>query len=600
MVNPMQKTRGYKPKRENAKCKGLDYKDKMPNKGLSKYEKAMNGIAVWASFYRANPHKFVEDYLGIELKLFQIILIYMMNHMNYFMYIASRGQGKSYLTAIYCVVRAILWPETKIVIASKVFSQGRAVTSKIKDEILPKSHNLQREISEFKDGANEVIVRFHNGSWIRVVTSSPNSRSGRGNLLIVDEFILVDLDVINKVLRKFLGPSRQPKYLKKDEYKHLLERNKEVYLSSAGYKMHWGWEKCKSYFKSMIEGKRYFICSLPYQLAIKENLKMREEVLDEMSESDFDPIAWSMEMGALFYGESERAYFKIKELQECRRELKAIYPSTSIEKASKKKDTNKIEKLENEIRLIGVDIALMASSKFDNDNTCIVVMRLIPDGDEYKRQVLYIESCSGENTEELSIKIKRLFYTLECDYCVLDSAGNALGVFDLMGTVLFDKELDIEYPTWTCLNDEDGTKGMKERTRDPNALPVIYAVKASSEFNHKIATNLKTCFEKKKIRLLVSENEAKDYLIDKKGFMKKEPEEQNKLLMPYIQTSLLINEIVNLEAEVKNGYIKLTEVGRARKDRYSSLAYTNYFASILEKDLVVYDDDDDLENYICY
>lgn len=59
----------------------------------SKSEKLMEGIGVWASFYRANPHRFVREYLGIILKPFQSILIYMMMHMHYFMYLASRGQG---------------------------------------------------------------------------------------------------------------------------------------------------------------------------------------------------------------------------------------------------------------------------------------------------------------------------------------------------------------------------------------------------------------------------------------------------------------------------------------------------------------------------
>ena len=31
-----------------------------------KSERIMNGIAVWAGFYRANPHRFVVDYLNIK------------------------------------------------------------------------------------------------------------------------------------------------------------------------------------------------------------------------------------------------------------------------------------------------------------------------------------------------------------------------------------------------------------------------------------------------------------------------------------------------------------------------------------------------------
>ena len=59
-----------------------------------KSERIMNGIAAWASFYRSNPHRFVKDYLNINLKLFQKILLYEMMHNNYFMYIASRGLGR--------------------------------------------------------------------------------------------------------------------------------------------------------------------------------------------------------------------------------------------------------------------------------------------------------------------------------------------------------------------------------------------------------------------------------------------------------------------------------------------------------------------------
>lgn len=51
----------------------------------------MQGVAAWASFYRANPQRFVKDYLNVNLKLFQKILIYMMMFNNYFMYIAARG-----------------------------------------------------------------------------------------------------------------------------------------------------------------------------------------------------------------------------------------------------------------------------------------------------------------------------------------------------------------------------------------------------------------------------------------------------------------------------------------------------------------------------
>ena len=56
-----------------------------------KAQRVMNGINIWCSYYRANPHRFCADYLNINLKLFQKILLYMMFYSNYLCYIASRG-----------------------------------------------------------------------------------------------------------------------------------------------------------------------------------------------------------------------------------------------------------------------------------------------------------------------------------------------------------------------------------------------------------------------------------------------------------------------------------------------------------------------------
>lgn len=43
------------------------------------------------SLYKYRIDLFVEEYLGIQLKLFQIILLFLMQTNTYFMYLASRG-----------------------------------------------------------------------------------------------------------------------------------------------------------------------------------------------------------------------------------------------------------------------------------------------------------------------------------------------------------------------------------------------------------------------------------------------------------------------------------------------------------------------------
>ena len=54
----------------------------------------MNTIAERCSYYRANPQRFVAEFLGIKLKLFQKILIWLMMHVDMFYFVATRGIGR--------------------------------------------------------------------------------------------------------------------------------------------------------------------------------------------------------------------------------------------------------------------------------------------------------------------------------------------------------------------------------------------------------------------------------------------------------------------------------------------------------------------------
>lgn len=578
-----QVTRNKASKGNNLFKKGKNYNRN--NDNMTKSERLMNGIGIWTSFYRANPHRFAKEYLGITLKLFQVILIFMMNHSFYFMYLASRGQGKTFLTSIYCCIRCILWPETKIVVASGNMKQAREVVEKI-DDLRKNSPNLTREISDLSTSTNDAKVEFHNGSWIKVVASNDGARSKRANCLIADEFRMIDLDIINKVLRKFLTAPRQPKYLNKPEYAHLQERNKEIYLSSAWYQHHWSWNKLKSFFNAMVAGKNYFICGLPYQLAIKESLLMKDQVLDEMSEDDFDEIGFFMEMECMFFGESEKAFFKFEDLEKNRRINKPIYPKDYYS-LIKDKSFLYEQKKQGEIRLISNDIAGMAGK--ENDASIYTIIRLIPNLKGYDRHIIYMEGKVGGHTTDQAIRIRQLFDDFDCDYVVLDTQSMGLGVFDQLVQPLFDKERNTEYEPWSCINDER----MSERCAYPNAQKLIYSIKGNQTFNSECAISLRDGLKRGKVKLLVSELDGKEFLKKLKGFESLPIETQAKFESVFIQTTALINEMINLEGErTDSGLIKLKEPKTKRKDRYSSVTYGNYIANELERDLMKIDEID--------
>lgn len=108
----------------------------------------MSGAAVWCAYYRANPHRFAKDYLHLDLHLFQKILLVMMNVSTTFVFIASRGLGKTFLSAIFCCIRCILYPGTKICIASGTRGQSINVLEKIQTELRPCSPELCNEIDD--------------------------------------------------------------------------------------------------------------------------------------------------------------------------------------------------------------------------------------------------------------------------------------------------------------------------------------------------------------------------------------------------------------------------------------------------------------------
>lgn len=556
-----------------------------------KSERLMEGVAYWAAFYRKNPQRFVVEFLNIKLKLFQKILIYMMMVSTNFLYVASRGSGKSWLTSLYCVVRCILYPGTKIVCASGVKSQAVEIITKIETDFLKNyfwgSNNLRNEIEDISSSVNNPHCDFKNGSYIHVVASNDNARHNRANIIVVDEFRMVDLNTINTVLRKFLTTPRTPGYLNKPEYEHLQERNCEIYMSSAWYQSHWSFEKAKSYFANMLDDtKKYFCCGLPYQLAIKEGLLSREQVIDEMSEELFDPISWRMEMEALFHGDSDGAFYRYDDLSKCRKIKNAFFPLDLYEK----RGINVPELAYGERRIMSVDIALMASKKHANDATAIEINMAIPNGTSYTSNFVYVETFEGLTTDELGLVIMKYFYGYKCTDLVIDTVGNGLGAYDYIIRDQYNPETGETYKALTSCNNEE----MAERCKVKDANKCVWCIKANADFNNNAAIGLRAGIKNGNINILVSEFDAEEIVKKISGYKSMTVTEQSSLILPYVQTSLLINEMINLEHEIVNNKVKIREKSGMRKDRFSSMEYNYAITQILSNELKPKNNVDDI------
>lgn len=551
----------------------------------SKIKSKMSNIMNWVGFYREHIDVFIEDYLEIKVKLFQKIILIMMDCNLYFLFLAARGCGKTFLIAIFCCARCILYPGTKIVVSSGSRQQGNLVLEKILGgEILGASPNLSREINRAASRvtAQDSHIVFYNRSQIEVVASNDFARGRRSNILIVDEFRLVDKETIRDILQPFNAVPRQPGYLSNPKYKHLVESNKEIYMSSAYYKSHWSYDFFQMYVKFFLTRDDYFVCSLPYQLAILEGIADKKDLENKMLEEGFSRSRWEMERECLFLGSDEQSFFVLEELEKIRTVETPIYPREIYDAIDNKK-VKYIEKEHGEIRVLTVDVAVMGGKNNDATAAFIISMKLVGDGKykHYQKSVIYGETYDGGHTKIQSLAIRKLYEHYEADYIVLDAASVGIAIFDDLVCEMFDKETLKTYAALSCMNNDD----MAKRCSVQGAKKVIYAVKATQTFSSDAATILRTDIQQGNIRLLLNVDDAERRFKGYDYYRKLDPYMQAKLLLPYLQTQILIEEMINLESEIKDNTIKLKEQSNKRKDRYSSLSYGNYFCKTLERNL---------------
>lgn len=396
---------------------------------------------------------------------------------------------------------------------------------------------------------------------------------------------MVDPNIYNTVLKKFLNVNRQPGFMGKPEYAHYAtEENKTILLSSAYFSDNWAYEETKTTAAQMITGNYpYFTCTLPYQIAIKENLLTRERVLSEMMDSSYNAITFENEMMALFYtGAADGCLYEHGDLMPCRKIKYTFYPS-SVSGLISDKRVKIPPKMHNEVRILSADIALMASSKGkNNDATSIFINQLLlNDGGRSLNKIVYGENNEGFRVEEQALRIRQLFYEYDADALVIDARGVGIGVLDCLMADIYDQETGIVYGALSSVNPD-----IAERCNVKNAPKVIYPILATADFNSRSALGLRESIKQGAIQLLVNEDDFDEIATDLTGYNKLSLEDKMRFKLPYINTTLLINELVSLQYEDHNGMVRVKEKAGMRKDRYSSLSYSVEIGKQLEKEYI--------------
>lgn len=129
------------------------------------------------------------------------------------MYIASRGFGKSFLMALYAVLRCALIPGTRVVGVGSAFRQARVIYEYM--ETIWRNAPILRSICTNESGPRQAVDRcsviINDSSAIFVPLGDGSKIRGlRANVILADEFASIPTSIYETVVRGFAAVEQRP------------------------------------------------------------------------------------------------------------------------------------------------------------------------------------------------------------------------------------------------------------------------------------------------------------------------------------------------------------------------------------------------------
>lgn len=242
------------------------------------------------AFYRRNPCIACEDLLGIRLIDSQKYILQESWNKSHVLWCCSRNFGKSFLGAVFMILKAVLYENQAIYIVSSVGDQSKETFTKIEEIVLrigktAASIDSLQDIVEketvkspnnktgFQHNPSGFHVSFYNGSEIFTLNGNPdNNRSRRSTLVFFDEAAFSSDELIS-VCEAFATQNTEFKTSTDDSFNPETEKRKcptqLVYASSQDDMNKMFYKHYKNFAKRMMAGDRdYFVADMICDCAI--------------------------------------------------------------------------------------------------------------------------------------------------------------------------------------------------------------------------------------------------------------------------------------------------------------------------------------------
>ena len=243
------------------------------------------------AYYRRNPCIAAEDLLGVRLTDIQKYILQSTLNVPHACWCCCRNFGKSFIGAVYLILKAVLYENQAIYIVSSVGDQAKETFGKI-EEIVLGIGKTAASIKSLKDIVQKETVKkgtnrtgfshnpagyevdFYNGSAIMTLNSNPDSaRSRRADVVFFDEAAFCSDELI-VVCEAFATQNSDFVTSTDDDYNPELEARKcptqLIYASSQDSVDKLFYKHYKEFAKKMLAGDRdYFVCDMICDTAIK-------------------------------------------------------------------------------------------------------------------------------------------------------------------------------------------------------------------------------------------------------------------------------------------------------------------------------------------
>ena len=476
-----------------------------------------------------------------------------------------RAYSKSFLTVMALMLRCILYPDAHLFVTSGGKEQGASILSSKVAEICRLIPAFNKEIDWRRGktlvGKDSVRYVFKSGSTLDNLAARESSRGQRRHGGSMEECVGIDDAILREVIIPVMAVSRRAKDGTVNEKEPL--NKSQVYITTAGYKGTYPYDRLIGMLVRMVmQPDRCIVLGGTWRTPVAMGLQSKTFIKDQKEEGTYNEASFEREYESIWSGTSENAFFNAELFDRNRQLLQPEYEASG--RSSK-----------GAFYIISADVGRKGCATI----ICVFKVTPQPQGAAIKSLVNMVV-LEDTHMEDQAIKLKQLYYKYNARKIVIDANGLGIGLVDYMVKPQIDPETGDVIPDFGVAGGtQDDAVLEYKKYRTPNTeLDALYLLKANAPINTEAHTIVRSNLSSGKIKFLIDERVAKNKLMGTKVGQNMKPEQRSEYLKPFVLTSILREEMMNLKEENEGVNIILKQTNKGiPKDKFSSFEYGLYY-----------------------